>query len=352
MDSPEDSPSMENSHNLDSDSERNRNCKSVPRQGTLNDHIENHISSSRPGSSCIPLSGSRMENINPLLGSCLAQQSNRIRDTNSDLLRNIPNTSKIQICDKVTSNNEMSENTYSNGRKTNSSLNDSNTDSSQDAATVQNHKVCLNIGENGCSEPSTSGLCRVGENSENSIFKENRKRPSSLKLKRPYSENDSSSDTGNDDYSLGSEDGCIYTYRGGEHLADLPSSFFSLDMGLPLDKHLPVPPNYNVPQQGPREQGSRASSPDMDFLEMDFDPGPSCEADSGEESSPDVDLDAPSNMPEETEPELRITTPENEGNLNLFMRIISFIICMNLWLLWCSSWCLAKKIHCSQGSHV
>ncbi|KAG8245301.1 hypothetical protein J6590_005614 [Homalodisca vitripennis] len=55
------------------------------------------------------------------------------------------------------------------------------------------------------------------------------------------------------------EECCIYTYKGDSNqMADLPSSFFRLDF-------MPSRPNGN----------SRNSSPDMDYLEMDFDPGPS-----------------------------------------------------------------------------
>lgn len=165
--------------------------------------------------------------------------------------------------------------------------------------------------------PSTSGSSKINACSSGGkeTVVDSRKRPSSLKLNNYNNEdNDSSSDTGNEEYSLGSEDGCIYTYRGGEHLADLPSSFFSLDMGLPNDNHLPAPPNYPLRGENPpvnREGNSRASSPDMDFLEMDFDPGPSCEADTGDESSPDANLEADIHMPDEEVPVLvREKTPE------------------------------------------
>ncbi|XP_047521726.1 uncharacterized protein LOC125060732 isoform X2 [Pieris napi] len=165
-------------------------------------------------------------------------------------------------------------------------------------------------------EPSTSGLpiastSKCESISCNSEGKENKKRPSTLRLKRPVPEGeDSSSDTGNDDYSLGSEDGCIYTYRGGEHLADLPSSFFSLDMGLPLTPNSAIAPAVPaVPQAVNNRPGSRASSPDMDFLEMDFDPGPSCEADTGDESTPEADIEVVS-VPEVNEHVIRGTSPE------------------------------------------
>lgn len=196
---------------------------------------------------------------------------------------------------------------------------DNGLNSNQDKQSCQKHKVCLESVSNsfGLNAPSTSGAStsRASDSlPDNSGCNQSRKRPSSLNInKLNIAADDSSSDTGNDDYSLGSEDGCIYTYRGGEHLADLPSSFFSLDMGLPLDKHLPMPPNYVGVQpagQNVREQGSRASSPDMDFLEMDFDPGPSCEVDTGDESTSDADLGV-GNMPEEIEPViLRSVSPE------------------------------------------
>lgn len=170
-------------------------------------------------------------------------------------------------------------------------------------------------GCNGENLPSTSGCHNVSD-ADGAQQIESRKRPSSLRLNKLENEgNDSSSDTGNDDYSLGSEDGCIYTYRGGEHLADLPSSFFSLDMGLPHDNHLPMPPNYPVRAENPpanRGRESRASSPDMDFLEMDFDPGPSCDAEDGDASSPDVTIDVEVNLPKEEEPVLASATVESE----------------------------------------
>ncbi|GBP64240.1 hypothetical protein EVAR_21558_1 [Eumeta japonica] len=172
------------------------------------------------------------------------------------------------------------------------------------------------------STSSTTMACKI-ENVKGNLsnFKDSIKRPSNLRLNRSNVEADaSSSDTGNDDYSLGSEDGCIYTYRGGEHLADLPSSFFSLDMGLPLDKHLPVPPHYRMRQEGVvinnPGQASRASSPDMDFLEMDFDPGPSCEADTGDKSSPEEGSDVSGQMPDEIPPPIREDTPSAEPNLS------------------------------------
>ncbi|PNF41400.1 hypothetical protein B7P43_G14429 [Cryptotermes secundus] len=99
---------------------------------------------------------------------------------------------------------------------------------------------------------------------------------------------DNSSDTGNEgEDGLSADECCIYTYKG-DQMADLPSSFFTLDVLA------------RGGDQGPGGEGARkedgdiegrggdrnggGSSPEMDFLEMDFDPGPSCEQDSEEES--------------------------------------------------------------------
>lgn len=89
-------------------------------------------------------------------------------------------------------------------------------------------------------------------------------------VKENESDSDCSSDTGNDDLSC-SDECCIYTYKG-DVAADLPSSFMNLE----------IPDNNDLLDQS--RNGSRASSPEMDFLEMDFDPGPSCDADSDESS--------------------------------------------------------------------
>ncbi|XP_063238405.1 uncharacterized protein LOC134539953 [Bacillus rossius redtenbacheri] len=72
---------------------------------------------------------------------------------------------------------------------------------------------------------------------------------------------------------------CIYTYKG-DQAADLPNSFFRLD-GLSRDQdHRDVRNGQAV--NGVEGNRNGSSSPEMDFLEMDFDPGPSCEQDSDE----------------------------------------------------------------------
>lgn len=80
-----------------------------------------------------------------------------------------------------------------------------------------------------------------------------------------------------------SDDGCIYTYKG-DHVADLPSSFFSLD--IPLARSPEVHTN--------RQDNA---SPEMDFLEMDFDPGPSGDADSDSQSN--ADMENTENLPQD-----------------------------------------------------
>lgn len=81
---------------------------------------------------------------------------------------------------------------------------------------------------------------------------------------------------------------CIYTYKGDQNqMADLPSSFFRLGV---------VPP-------GRENNEGRSSSPDMDYLEMDFDPGPSNgRGDSSEDSDCcDMQNDEERQMEEEDE---------------------------------------------------
>ncbi|KAM3963284.1 uncharacterized protein ACR2FA_002648 [Aphomia sociella] len=304
MDSQKDSSSIRKSVKLDSDSEKNTNCRNPALQRTLNDNAENMFTSlsSQTGSNLASSNGPCSNRFNSSSNES-GPQSSKSCETNPECNKNI--SLKIQG-NKVNNCNTDSPESASCSKTETMSYN-------IEAQSCQRHKVCMDIAGNSYNTPSTSGLSK---DTENSTFRENRKRPSTLKLKRPNIDaEESSSDTGNDDYSLGSEDGCIYTYRGGQHLADLPSSFFSLDMGLPLDKHLPVPPNYQVQNQvAPGgEHGSRASSPDMDFLEMDFDPGPSCEVDTGDESSPDEELEAASNMLEENEPAFQISSDYVSG---------------------------------------
>ncbi|OWR45490.1 hypothetical protein KGM_207531 [Danaus plexippus plexippus] len=309
MDSREESTSAVNRNKCDRESDKTNSCSSTSKQRGQGDCDENVFTSmSHETDVCY-------NSQNGSKGRSTTSVSNELSETSNRL----PSLTEQQR-NKDTQMTNNINNTTANLESTSCSASDTNSrdnplESSQDKQTCQKHKVCL--GSAGTSynfnAPSTSSASssKVLENlSDTFDLRENKKRPSTLKLNKPNLDADeSSSDTGNDDYSLGSEDGCIYTYRGGEHLADLPSSFYSLDMGLPLDKHLPMLPNYQAPAANVREQASRASSPDMDFLEMDFDPGPSCEVDTGDESTPDEDLEC-ANMPEENEPVIRGTSPE------------------------------------------
>lgn len=98
-----------------------------------------------------------------------------------------------------------------------------------------------------------------------------------------WSFGDDESSSGNEgDEALSNDDCCIYTYKG-DQFADLPSSFFKLDM---MTNGLDQPGEGEPPKEAPAEENERShsgSSPDMDFLEMDFDPGPSIEQDSEED---------------------------------------------------------------------
>ncbi|PSN53218.1 hypothetical protein C0J52_07998 [Blattella germanica] len=98
-------------------------------------------------------------------------------------------------------------------------------------------------------------------------------------------DDDSSSDTGNEgEDGLSADECCIYTYKG-DQMADLPSSFFTLDVlarGGDQNEGARREDGENEGVGGDRNGGG--SSPEMDFLEMDFDPGPSCEQDSEDDS--------------------------------------------------------------------
>ncbi|XP_063626585.1 uncharacterized protein LOC134798170 [Cydia splendana] len=313
MDSIEDGGCVRKSYKLNSDDDISRNCKGASKQRGLNENSENvrPVSDSISNdTNCVPPNDSHSRRLICSSSGEPGPSGRLVAGSEECCNKNIASSQAVGA--RV--NNSYLE--VAGSSKAETIARDNGIPSTQELQTCQRHKVCQEKAGNtyNLNFPSTSATSRVCDNFfDNAGLRENRKRPSSLKLNRPNLDaDDSSSDTGNDDYSLGSEDGCIYTYRGGEHLADLPSSFFSLDMGLPLDRHLPIHPLYQQQPAGAnaREHGSRASSPEMDFLEMDFDPGPSCEVDTGDESTPDADLDVAVNMPEENEPVLREPTPE------------------------------------------
>lgn len=83
------------------------------------------------------------------------------------------------------------------------------------------------------------------------------------------------SDEDDEDALSISDDGCIYTYKGDQD-ADLPISFFSLDM--PAESPNPI-------------NRIQSASPEMDFLEMDFDPGPCSELDYENTANNDIKVE-------------------------------------------------------------
>lgn len=154
---------------------------------------------------------------------------------------------------------------------------------------------------NGLSNGSTGcflDLCQSSSCSEKDYNTSNEfKQPSSLLqsddlistsragvYKETLKSDNSDSSTEDDLFSV-SDDGCIYTYKG-DQMADLPSSFFSLDIQLP-----------EMPERAISSR-LQTSSPEMDFLEMDFDPGPSEDANS--ECS---ELQTTENLPEDNKTE-------------------------------------------------
>lgn len=92
------------------------------------------------------------------------------------------------------------------------------------------------------------------------------------KCRRSRTEDDDSS-SGNE----GDEECCIYYYKGSLH-ADLPDSFYTLDrLANGVDNHAEEPDRASLNVEPSRS--ATGSSPDNEFLEMDFDPGPSVELD-------------------------------------------------------------------------
>lgn len=60
------------------------------------------------------------------------------------------------------------------------------------------------------------------------------------------------------------EDYCIYTYKGNDDV-------------IHLDQQEELNQDHAANREAEGQNHSGRSSPEMDFLEMDFDPGPSCE---------------------------------------------------------------------------
>lgn len=72
------------------------------------------------------------------------------------------------------------------------------------------------------------------------------------------------SSSGNEGDMSDGEDYCIYTYKGNDEV-------------IHLDQQEELNQDHVANQEAEGQNHSGRSSPEMDFLEMDFDPGPSCE---------------------------------------------------------------------------
>lgn len=72
------------------------------------------------------------------------------------------------------------------------------------------------------------------------------------------------SSSGNEGDMSDGEDYCIYTYKGN-------------DDAIHLNQQQELNQGHAENREAEGQNHSGRSSPEMDFLEMDFDPGPSCE---------------------------------------------------------------------------
>ncbi|KAL6266342.1 hypothetical protein P5V15_003197 [Pogonomyrmex californicus] len=103
--------------------------------------------------------------------------------------------------------------------------------------------------------------------------------PSGLQrtLQREHVERMDSSSGNEGDMSDG-EDYCIYTYKGNDDV-------------IHLDQQEELHQDHAENQEAEGQNHSGRSSPEMDFLEMDFDPGPSCELDTGDSDLASINED-------------------------------------------------------------
>ncbi|XP_077275550.1 uncharacterized protein LOC143904608 isoform X2 [Temnothorax americanus] len=86
------------------------------------------------------------------------------------------------------------------------------------------------------------------------------------------------SSSGNEGDMSDGEDYCIYTYKG-------------IDDVIHLDQQEELNQDHAANQEAEGQNHSGRSSPEMDFLEMDFDPGPSCELDTGDSDLASINED-------------------------------------------------------------
>ncbi|XP_014478651.1 PREDICTED: uncharacterized protein LOC106746509 isoform X2 [Dinoponera quadriceps] len=100
--------------------------------------------------------------------------------------------------------------------------------------------------------------------------------PSGLQRREQVERMDSSS--GNEGDMSDGEDYCIYTYKGN-------------DDAIHLDQKEELNQGHVEDRGAAGQYHSGRSSPEMDFLEMDFDPGPSCEQDTGDSDLASINED-------------------------------------------------------------
>lgn len=113
--------------------------------------------------------------------------------------------------------------------------------------------------------PNINGTSRDGEG------------PSGTQKREHVERRDSSS--GNEGDLSDGEDYCIYTYKGNNEADE------------PINARPPINPGVDDDQAVAGQPNSGRSSPEMDFLEMDFDPGPSCEQDTGDSDLASINED-------------------------------------------------------------
>ncbi|XP_033212345.1 uncharacterized protein LOC117169944 [Belonocnema kinseyi] len=112
--------------------------------------------------------------------------------------------------------------------------------------------------------------------------------PSGLQREFPRTQNDRrDSSSGNEGDLSDEEDHCIYTYKGDD-------DDIHLDLRQEVNQRL---------QDKPEGRESGRSSPEMDFLEMDFDPGPSCEQDTGDSDMASINEDIQNIVLDNVEPD-------------------------------------------------
>ncbi|GLH06017.1 Uncharacterized protein GBIM_11541 [Gryllus bimaculatus] len=254
--------------------------------GSNTDQATERISNNPACNDCGKHFGIAVGGARPKVRHLVSNIPNGIAHISDDEAAKVNNNVVNKICDeggdKTNPNNDVPINTIHNGLNSNCS---NSVDQDLNVDSVLRNNVNCHAAVDKC--PLSSRPCSMKGNGTDSLptgsygnYAE-RDEPEDLNLRRNSS---SSSDTGNEgEDGLSADECCIYTYKG-DQMADLPSSFFRLDVlaGGEQAEAADAVRNRLEGEDGGRQ--SRSSSPEMDFLEMDFDPGPSCDQDSEEES--------------------------------------------------------------------